>query len=978
MSQAPLRFFNSAPVLVLEGKGGVGKSTGGEYVQERVYKKTKVRPVLLRTDDIPYPGGDPANRLVSDEEKEERYQEVARRMLDASRNDPHRPIIVEGAFNLQKFRNIMLNAARQNNLNIYQALLTGPFATRLQRVRLHERKSRRRGGRARRSGSELTSRNMIKYKAAMEQFEPIEQDHAVIDNGPRIRRKDLERQFDGFLTPILDRHGTTRLRDAQIHAFFRTLDAKHLDAREKVKHLLLFLRKEFGYQDKGRASFLGLQPSENGRYDHADLKFWHAYDEEKGKGEHIVHELRKGPIKPFSLTAVTWRDGENHFQQRYLMQDRDRKYDSRIEKLTQKRQDNGMYFPIHAPGRDQAQADHPLGQIPLHPMGVVAMYSEEAKNPETFHQIGRFLRLGERYVQKWLTDDWKTRDPSVRHIDSLKEYVDLFERRLPGRQGYSRRIATLARTLGEKTGQFTPEQLEQLETAAHLHDAGAYIAQDSEPPMSPYQLLPHHQPNHPIAKAIYDYQQRTAIPAAMLGDTQHNRWRAYSLGTIGQLDERENKAVNTGRTTLEKIWHRHIQQIYRDPEQMDLLREGRLDIGTLTAREFHGVANGLIDLRHTRLSNRRDAGRHDSFVVHPFTYLIETAKRLEQQGTAEPTTRQLEDIRQKIGQLGAAQSEISNNPRYDLDPVEADENKEAIGKLEHIIGNRVTVPIAAAGMFRNHHPAKGHPELEPLMRQLEEMRMLGYNLKEIGQVPAVLDGPTVRTLRQRIPAVANQMLQKISQIKDEHARVIQAIGLTGKDLEKALDIESAGLAPDHVAQLIRRMDYIKPHENDQVFDVRKLVQQFVDPKTTQLDIQARQPVMVLGKPSVLVDAIDNLLVNATQHPRPGITPEPKLTLQTVEHEGKPWVQLDVSDKGKGIPRDLLEPVAITRKGQITPEKAPVIFHPGFTTRGEQGTGRGLAYVWETVKKHGGTISVQPQDDPGTTFRIRLPLAATTS
>ncbi|GEM_PF-4386864 len=977
MSRAPARFFNSAPVLILEGKGGVGKSTGGEYTQERIFKKTKIRPILLRTDDIPYPGGDPANRFVSDEEKEERYQEVARRMLDSKHTDPHRPIIVEGAFNLQKFRNIVLNAAQENNLNAYQALLTGPFSTRLKRVRLHESNTRKRGAKAKRYGSGLTSRNMIKYRPALEEFEPISQTHSVIDNGPDIRRSDLGRQFDSFLNPILDRHSTTRLRDTQVRSFFRTLDAKPLDAREKVKHMLLFLRKEFGYQEKGRASFLGLQPSENGRYDHTNLQFWHAYDEDKGQGEHIVHELRKGPIKAFSVTAATWRDGQNYFQQRYMPHERDRQYDSRIEKLTRTRQDNGMYFPIHAPSRERAQADHPMGQLPLQPMGIVALYSEKSKNPETYHQVGRFLRLGERYVQKWLTEDWKTHDPASRHVASLIQHVDQNEQNLPDRRGYSLRIASLARQLGQSTGQFTPQQLDQLEAAAHLHDAGKYFGQDPERPMSPDQLLPHFQPNHPLAKAVYDYQQLTTAPAAMLQDTQNNRWRAYSLGIIGELTEKEKNAVWTGRTKLEDVWRRHIQTIYNNPGQMDKLREGRLDIGTMTEHEFHGIANGLIDLRHTPLSVRQKQGLHDSFVVHPFTYLIQEAKHMERQGTLEPTADKLNEIKRNIRQMGNIQSEVPNLPVYDLDPEELEENQQTKEKLVHIIGNRATLPIAALDTFKNHHLAWNKPEFKRMQPLLQELRLLGHNLKSIGNVPAILDGPTVRVLRQRIPAIVRQIQKKIGQLKEEHRTVIQATGITGKELENAELLEST-LSSEHVSQLLHRMDYLKPHENRQVFDVRELVKQFVNPKTTTLDIQARQPIMVLGKPSVLLDAIDNLLVNATQHPRPGVPPTPKLSLQTVQEDGKNWVELQVSDQGKGIPNDLLQPVAITHKGAATAETAPLIFHKGFTTRGEQGTGRGLDYVWQTVKSHGGTIAVQSQVGQGTTFRIRLPLAAPTN
>ena len=121
-----------------------------------------------------------------------------------------------------------------------------------------------------------------------------------------------------------------------------------------------------------------------------------------------------------------------------------------------------------------------------------------------------------------------------------------------------------------------------------------------------------------------------------------------------------------------------------------------------------------------------------------------------------------------------------------------------------------------------------------------------------------------------------------------------------------------------------------------------------------IDTSGVSGAQVAGDPAQLSRVVRNLLENAQQHG--GLA----ITVALAESDGE--AVLSVADDGAGIPVHLRERVfdRFTRA-----DEARV---------GSNGFGLGLAIARETVSAQGGTITIDPEHEPGARFVVRLPLA----
>lgn len=240
-------------------------------------------------------------------------------------------------------------------------------------------------------------------------------------------------------------------------------------------------------------------------------------------------------------------------------------------------------------------------------------------------------------------------------------------------------------------------------------------------------------------------------------------------------------------------------------------------------------------------------------------------------------------------------------------------------------------------------------------KQTEEQLRQAQKMESVGRLAAGI-AHDFNNLLSPILGYAELLLMDIPPSSDVHEQLheIKAAAERARDLTRQL----LSFGRRQVLQL-------KPIDLNQVVGgMERLVQ-----RTLREDIKMRvhletAPCRVLADIGQLEQVIMNLVVNAQDAMKKGGA----LTIRTSRvflNEAHPahtseskvgyYCVLSVSDTGCGIASDI--------KGQI--------FEPFFSTKGELGTGLGLATVYGVVKQHGGNVLVNSELGRGTTFEIYL-------
>jgi signal transduction histidine kinase/ActR/RegA family two-component response regulator/HAMP domain-containing protein len=245
------------------------------------------------------------------------------------------------------------------------------------------------------------------------------------------------------------------------------------------------------------------------------------------------------------------------------------------------------------------------------------------------------------------------------------------------------------------------------------------------------------------------------------------------------------------------------------------------------------------------------------------------------------------------------------------------------------------------------------------LRQTQQVVMQQERLRALGQMasgiahdinnalsPVTLYTQSLLEMEPNLSPRAREHLEIIQRAVEDVAQTVARMREFYRQREPQL-----ALAPVHLNQLVRQVvDLTRARWSDM-----PLKQGIVIDLRTEL---ANDPPAILGIESEIREALTNLILNAVDAlPKGGV-----LTLRTkvprsVDGAENGYAQIEVADNGVGMDEE-------TRRRCL---------EPFFTTKGERGTGLGLAMAYGAVKRHGAEIEIRSAPGEGTSVCLSFPL-----
>ena len=254
--------------------------------------------------------------------------------------------------------------------------------------------------------------------------------------------------------------------------------------------------------------------------------------------------------------------------------------------------------------------------------------------------------------------------------------------------------------------------------------------------------------------------------------------------------------------------------------------------------------------------------------------------------------------------------------------------------------------------------AKGAPEFH-LLRGAFRRMALDLEAARAREVEAA----QLRTFRDIARQVAHELKNPLTPLRFAVARLRKGAAAEQADLLEILDGESL-----RIEQMARDFSALGrlPEGQPSPVDLGELLDGLAK-STVPVESPARiecvgEAPLVMGHYEPLRRAFQNLLLNAVEAVRetvltgPPGRPPVAIELAPTDLQGRPAVQVTITDRGPGIAPD-----AIGR-----------VFEPYFTTKAH-GTGLGLAIVRQTILDHGGTITAGNAPGGGAAFTVTLPV-----
>ncbi len=235
------------------------------------------------------------------------------------------------------------------------------------------------------------------------------------------------------------------------------------------------------------------------------------------------------------------------------------------------------------------------------------------------------------------------------------------------------------------------------------------------------------------------------------------------------------------------------------------------------------------------------------------------------------------------------------------------------------------------------------------------------------RLPSLSSGDELETLSHTINGMLDQIEQLINGIRDVSNSIahdlrtpmaelrsrLEELSLTRpSDEETFAEIDGAVADVDRVIRIfnallrlaeidtgMRRSGFVQVNANELAAEVVEFYSPAAEVKEVTLSFVSNGPVLVSGDPTLLAQAVGNLIDNALKY-----AGEQGSVIVGIQYSSDGAVEICVADDGPGIP-DTEKPKVAQR------------FYRGDASRGTPGVGLGLSLVQAVAKLHGGTLEL---------------------
>ena len=351
------------------------------------------------------------------------------------------------------------------------------------------------------------------------------------------------------------------------------------------------------------------------------------------------------------------------------------------------------------------------------------------------------------------------------------------------------------------------------------------------------------------------------------------------------------------------------------------LTENSIDVLTIVSREGLFQYNSPAVKRVLGYEPEELAGRNAFDLVHPDDVM--QAKRAFERALNEPEQRMTHEFRYR--------------------------RRDGTWCDVEVVGQNKLGDADIAGMVLNVRDISKRKQLELQLRQAQKMEAIGQLAGGIAHDFNNILAPILmaaQMLGEELPAEdKKKILATVKGCAQRGADIVRQLLWLGRGLEGKRVL----INPKHVIK-----------------DIARFVSETF-PKSIQLETEVAGDIWsIMGDPTHMHQVLLNLCLNSRDvmpsggklkiNGRNFVAAANYTALHGEAHPG-PYVVLEVSDTGTGIPQEIV--------GRI--------FEPFFTTKEPgKGTGLGLSSVLSIVKGYDGLIEFESQPGRGTTFRVYLP------